>query len=62
MNRPEAVKEMCRRVGLHPWYGTKLLTNALVLGLRNNTAVDMVVIAQGIKYLSDNRQHLVPPP
>lgn len=57
--RKELVAEMCRRVGLHPAYGTRLLANVLIFELRTGMRVLDLELAYAIKYMSDNREFLV---
>jgi hypothetical protein len=62
MSRYDLVKEMCRRVGLARWYGTKLMANAIIFESRTGKHVQPEMLAHAVKYMSDNRQYLVPAP
>jgi hypothetical protein len=62
MSRYDLVKEMCRRVGLERWYATRLMANVISFEARTGAHVTPGGLARAVKYMSDNRQYLVPVP
>lgn len=56
----ELVDEMCDRLGLPRRTGMKILANCHVMRLKYGRPIDMVLVAQAIKYVSENRQYLQP--